>query len=131
MAGETGPQQAFQLGLVEHAGLREPVDPGGLGTSELGQYPRVGIEQPQALRGPGDGRELRADTHPRQDPVDLVVEVHGPRPGEHVRVAIEDQAVHTLLSQQGGCGDSGRTGPDHDDGDPLGHDSTPATLTMS
>ena len=65
---------------------------------------------------PGPGGPRRRDDGPR------LGNTSGYRSG---------QAVRTLLGKQGRRGDPGRTCPDHDDEDPLGHRRPAATLTMS
>jgi hypothetical protein len=85
-------QQALELRLVEHVGLRMPVAAAAGVAVELDQHPQVRVEesQPQARsRYPG---EFRPDPKSVEDPIDLVVEVD--RPGLRVDVGtpVQDQA---------------------------------------
>lgn len=73
-------QQAFQLGLVEHAGLREAVV-SVHGPREFGDHAAPGVQQPQSGRRAGEGGELLVDTGALQDPADLIVHDDGARQG--------------------------------------------------
>ena len=119
---EVGPQHRFQLGLVEHVHLREPVGGAGLGAAlDLGQHPHVGVDQPKTQPGPGVRGELVADAQPGQDAVDLVVGVHRPRQRIGGFMAVQHQAVNAVLRQQRRGGDAGRAGTDDDHRHELRH----------
>jgi hypothetical protein len=101
----------LELGLVEHVGLRVPVPAVVAGPVEDREHPVVPVDQLQPAGGPGHGGELLGDAEPRQDPVDLVVEVHRPRLGVHAVPAVQDETLHAVLPEQGGGGDAHRTAP--------------------
>ena len=73
--GQVGPQEGFQLRLVEHVGLGVAVAAVVGVAVQLGEHGHVRLEQPQPVAGPGDRGELVADPEAGQDAVDLVVEV--------------------------------------------------------
>ncbi len=54
---DPGEHQLFQVGLVEHVGLREPVLAGLVAAAELGHDAVPGVEQAQSAAGPGPGQE--------------------------------------------------------------------------
>jgi hypothetical protein len=70
---DPGEQQLFQVGLVEHVRLREPVLAGLVAAAELGHHAVAGVEQAQSAAGPGPGQEALADADPVQGPGDFVV----------------------------------------------------------
>ena len=81
---DPGEHQHFQVGLVEHVRLREPVLAGLVLPVELGHHAMPGIQQAQPAAGPGPGQETLADADPVQGPGDLVVQVH--RAGQRMRL---------------------------------------------
>ena len=117
---EVGPQQVLELGLVEHVGLRVPVPAVVGGPVQDREHPVVPVDQLQATGGPGHGGERLGDAESHQDPVDLVVEVDGPRLGVDAVPAVQDEAVDPVLPEKGGGGDADGTGPHDDDGDRVG-----------
>ena len=117
---EVGAQQVLELGLVEHVGLRVPVPAVVAGAVEDGEDPVVAVDQLQAAGGPGHRGELLGDAEPGQDPVDLVVEVHGARLGRNAIPAVEDEAFDAVLPEKGGGGDPNGAGANDDDGDRIG-----------
>ena len=115
MLRNPGQQELFQVGLVEHVGLRVAVQP-GLVPAEFGHHPVLGVEQAQPAARPGPGQEFLADADAVQDPGHLVVEVH--RAGQRVRLGVPFQQGDRDpgAGEQQGCRGADRAGADHDDG---------------
>ena len=90
---------------------RVPVPAVVAGPVEHREHPVVPVDQLQPAGGPGHGGELLGDAEPHQDPVDLVVEVHGPRLGVDAVPAVQDEAVDAVLPEKGGGGDADGSGP--------------------
>jgi hypothetical protein len=62
VALDVGTQHRFQLGLVEHVHLREPVGGAELGVArDFGEHLHLWVDQPKTQRGPAVGGELLAD----------------------------------------------------------------------
>ena len=92
-----------------------------LGRSVEGREdPVVPVDQLQAQGRSRHGGELLSDPDPGQDAVDLVVQVD--RPGLRVDAvpAVQDQALHAVLAEQGGGGDADRTRSHDDDRNRIG-----------
>ncbi len=100
--------------------LRVPVPSFVAGAVEHGEDPVVPVDQLQAAGGTRDGGELLGDAQSREDAVDLVVQVHGPRLGVDTLPAVQDQAVDAVLAEQGGGGEPDRAGADDDHRDRIG-----------
>ena len=113
---DPGEQQLFQVGLVEHVGLREAVLAGLVVAAELGHHAVPGVEQAQSAAGPGPGQESLAHADPVQGPGDLVVQVY--RAGQRVGlgVAFQQGDGDPGVGEQERRGAAGRAGADDDDG---------------
>ncbi len=83
---------------------------------KLGQHPHRVIQESQASGGPGYRGELVGDAQPRDDAVDLVVQMDRARLRIDARPTVEDQAVDAVLRQQGCGGDTGGPCTHDDDG---------------
>ncbi len=105
-------QQRLELRLVEHIGLGMAVARSRGVTLEFGEHCEPGIEQSQAQGGSRDLGEFLGDSEPVHDPVDLVVEMYGPRLGVHLRPAVQYQGLDAVLGEQCGGGDAGGSGAD-------------------
>ena len=105
---DPGEQQFFQVGLVEHVGLREAVLAGLLVAAELGHHVVPGVQQAQSAAGAGPGQEALAHADPVQDPGDLVVQVY--RAGQRVGlpVAFQQGDGNPGVGEQEGRGTPGR-----------------------
>ena len=114
------PQQGLEFGLVEHVRLREPVDALSGIALKLGQQAQIVVDQPQPHGRSGDRAEFRADSQARNDAVDLVVQVHGPRLRIGTHIPVQHEAPNPVLSQQGRHRDPCRTGTDDDYRDDSG-----------
>ena len=117
---EVGAHQLLELGLVEHVGLGVAVPPVVAVPVEHREHPVVAVDQLQPAGGPRHCRELLGDAESSQDPVDLVVEVDGPGLGVDPVPAVQDQALHAVLPEQGCGGDADGAGSDDDDGNRVG-----------
>ena len=80
--------------------------------------------------GARDRAELVGDAQPRNDPVDLVVEVHGTGLRVDVGPPVQHEAVDAVLREQRCGGDAGRSRADDDDGDPSGTKCHPYLTTV-
>jgi hypothetical protein len=114
VAGQGGAQQPFEVRLVEEGGLREAVVAVRIVAPELGHDPVPGVQQPQAVGGSGEGRELLVDARRLEDPAHLVVHGDGARQRVDVPVAFQENAAHAPAGEQDRGGDADRARP-HDD----------------
>ena len=105
---DPGEHQLFQVGLVEHVRLREPVLPDLVLPVELGHHAVPGVEQPQPAAGPGPGQEPFADADPVQGAGDLVVQVHRAGQGMGLGVAFQQGDGNPVVGEQEGRGAAGR-----------------------
>ena len=110
-----GQHELFQVGLVEHVRLREPVDAGLMLAAELGHHLVPGVEQPQPAAGPGPAQEAVADADLAEDPGHLVVQVD--RAGQGVGPGVTFQQCDGFpdVGEQEGRGAADRARTDHDD----------------
>ena len=113
---DPGEQQLFQVGLVEHVGLREAMLAGLVVAAELGHHAVAGVEQAQPAAGPGPGQESLADADPVQDPGDLVVQVYRAGQGVGLGVAFQEGDGDPEVGEQEGRGAAGRSCAHGDDG---------------
>ena len=113
---EVSAQKLFELGLVEHVGLRKTVAAQSGSAAEFCEHLHGTVEQPKSACGAGNLGEPLGDTQAGDDPEDLVVQVHGARLRVHLCPSVQKQAVDAVLRQQGSHGDAGRARPEDDDG---------------
>ena len=110
-----GQHELFQVGLVEHVRLREPVDADLVFAAEFGHHPVPGVEQPQPAAGPGPAQEAVADADPVKRPGYLVVQVDRAGQGVGPGVTFQQGDGYPEVGEQEGRGAADRARADHDD----------------
>ena len=95
-------KETLQGGLVEHVGLGIAVHTGGIITRELREDPEIAVDQSEAARRTGDGREFLVHAEATEDPVDFIVEVHGARARVDVRPAVEHDGRDAVPGEEEG-----------------------------
>ena len=114
-------QQLFEIRLIEHVGLREPMDLVGSVAVKLREHAHIPVKQSQAASRPGDCGELVGDPEPGDDSADFVVEMDSPRLRVDAVPPVEHEAFDAVLGEQCGCRDTRRSGADDDHRHFFGH----------